>query len=116
VSGHVGPVSCVRPWPILTERLQARIPADRRERMTAMHPLGRLGTPEDVACAALFLFSACSSWITGITLDVAGGQILGWPGSCSARTRRAGTVLCAEPPRSSGSPAAGSRPGSGLLG
>jgi 3-oxoacyl-[acyl-carrier protein] reductase len=44
--------------------------------MTAMHPLGRLGTPEDVACAALFLVSDCSSWITGVTLDVAGGQIM----------------------------------------
>ena len=76
VAGHGVRVNCVSPSTILTERLQARIPADRRERMTAMHPLGRLGTPEDVACAALFLFSACSSWITGVTLDVAGGQIM----------------------------------------
>jgi 3-oxoacyl-[acyl-carrier protein] reductase len=52
------------------------IPADRREQLTAMHPLGRLGTPDDVACAALFLASNCASWITGITLDVAGGQIM----------------------------------------
>lgn len=44
--------------------------------MTALHPLGRLGTPEDAACAALFLASDCSSWITGFTLDVAGGQIM----------------------------------------
>jgi 3-oxoacyl-[acyl-carrier protein] reductase len=44
--------------------------------MAAMHPLGRLGTPEDVAYAALFLASDCSSWITGVTLDVAGGQIM----------------------------------------
>ena len=45
-------------------------------KLTAMYPLGRLGTPEDVACAALFLASGCSSWITGVTLDVAGGQIM----------------------------------------
>jgi 3-oxoacyl-[acyl-carrier protein] reductase len=44
--------------------------------MTAKHPLGRLGTPEDVALAVLFLASESSSWITGVTLDVAGGQIM----------------------------------------
>jgi 3-oxoacyl-[acyl-carrier protein] reductase len=66
----------VSPATILTERLQARIPADRRAQLTAMYPLGRLGTPEDVACAVLFLASDCASWITGVTLDVAGGQIM----------------------------------------
>jgi 3-oxoacyl-[acyl-carrier protein] reductase len=76
VAGDGVRVNCVSPSTILTERLQARIPADRREQMTAMHPLGRLGTPEDVACAALFLASESSSWITGVTLDVAGGQIM----------------------------------------
>ena len=76
VAGQGIRVNCVSPSTILTERLQARIPADRREQMTAMYPLGRLGTPEDVACAALFLASGCSSWITGVTLDVAGGQIM----------------------------------------
>jgi 3-oxoacyl-[acyl-carrier protein] reductase len=69
-------VNCVSPATILTERLQARIPADRRAQMTAMHPLGRLGTPDDVACAVLFLASESSAWITGVTLDVAGGQIM----------------------------------------
>jgi 3-oxoacyl-[acyl-carrier protein] reductase len=76
VAGHGVRVNCVSPSTILTERLQARIPAERRAQMTAMHPLGRLGTPEDVACAALFLASDCASWITGVTLDVAGGQIM----------------------------------------
>jgi 3-oxoacyl-[acyl-carrier protein] reductase len=45
--------------------------------MTALHPLGRLGTPEDVAGAVLFLASEAASWITGVTLDVAGGQVMG---------------------------------------
>jgi len=35
-----------------------------------------LGRPEDVAQAALLLASDASSWITGITLDVFGGQII----------------------------------------
>ena len=69
-------INCVSPSTILTERLQRTIPGDRREQMTAMHPLGRLGTPEDVALAVLFLASESSSWITGVTLDVAGGQIM----------------------------------------
>jgi 3-oxoacyl-[acyl-carrier protein] reductase len=69
-------INCVAPSTILTERLQTMIPAERKAQMTAMHPLGRLGTPEDVANAVLFLASDASSWITGITLDVAGGQIM----------------------------------------
>jgi 3-oxoacyl-[acyl-carrier protein] reductase len=69
-------VNCVSPSTILTERLQEMIPAERREQMTAMHPLGRLGRPEDVALAVLFLASESSSWITGVTLDVAGGQVM----------------------------------------
>jgi 3-oxoacyl-[acyl-carrier protein] reductase len=69
-------VNCISPSTILTERPQAMIPEDRREQMTAMHPLGRLGSPDDVALATRFLASESSLWITGITLDVAGGQIM----------------------------------------
>lgn len=39
-------------------------------------PLGRLGQPGDVAAATLFLASSASSWITGVTLDIAGGKIM----------------------------------------
>ena len=41
--------------------------------MAAEIPLGRLGALEDVTLAALFFASDSSSWITGATLDVAGG-------------------------------------------
>ena len=37
-------------------------------------PLGRFGTPEDVARAVSFLLSDDASWITGVTLGVDGGQ------------------------------------------
>jgi len=37
-------------------------------------PLGRLGTPDDVACVALLLASRAGSWITGQTIVVAGGM------------------------------------------
>lgn len=40
------------------------------------HPIQRLGTPQDVADAAVFLASGGSSWISGITLDIAGGSVL----------------------------------------
>ena len=39
----------------------------------AMHPLGRLGQPEDVAQAVVFLLDPANSWITGQVLTVDGG-------------------------------------------
>jgi NAD(P)-dependent dehydrogenase (short-subunit alcohol dehydrogenase family) len=39
-------------------------------------PLGRLGTPEEVASVVVFLASNESSYITGITIDVSGGRYL----------------------------------------
>jgi len=44
--------------------------------MLDFHPIKRLGTPEDVARAALFLASDDAAWITGIVLDVAGGSVM----------------------------------------
>ena len=43
------------------------------ERIIGHHPLGRLGKPEDVAYAALFLASDESPWITGLDMGVDGG-------------------------------------------
>jgi NAD(P)-dependent dehydrogenase (short-subunit alcohol dehydrogenase family) len=40
-------------------------------------PLKRLGVPDDIAGAALFLASDLASWITGQTLVVDGGALLG---------------------------------------
>jgi NAD(P)-dependent dehydrogenase (short-subunit alcohol dehydrogenase family) len=53
-----------------------RDPEALREKLRAGVPLGRLGTPEDVARAALFLASDESGWISGVVLDIAGGAIL----------------------------------------
>jgi 3-oxoacyl-[acyl-carrier protein] reductase len=69
-------VNCIAPETILTERNQAQIPADVQDRLRDAHPIRRLGTPEDVAGAALFLAAEQSSWISGITIDVAGGSVL----------------------------------------
>jgi 3-oxoacyl-[acyl-carrier protein] reductase len=44
------------------------------ERVRGMIPFGRLGTPEEVANAVVFLASDAASWITGVALAVDGGQ------------------------------------------
>ncbi|MEE3258023.1 MAG: SDR family NAD(P)-dependent oxidoreductase [Candidatus Latescibacterota bacterium] len=46
---------------------------EQREKVMAMIPLGRLGEPEEIAYAALFLASPLADYITGTTLDVNGG-------------------------------------------
>jgi 3-oxoacyl-[acyl-carrier protein] reductase len=76
VAHHGIRVNCLAPSTVMSERMRAAIPDEQREKMAAMYPLGRLGEPGDVAEAALFLASDASSWITGVTLDIAGGQIM----------------------------------------
>jgi NAD(P)-dependent dehydrogenase (short-subunit alcohol dehydrogenase family) len=48
--------------------------AMRRERI-AVHPIGRLGQPEDIAGLAVYLASAESSWVTGALFPVDGGYL-----------------------------------------
>jgi 3-oxoacyl-[acyl-carrier protein] reductase len=80
IAAQAGPsgvrANCLAPETILTERNRAEIPPAVQEQLRAAHPIRRLGTPEDVAQAALFLASARSSWVSGITVDVAGGAVL----------------------------------------
>jgi 3-oxoacyl-[acyl-carrier protein] reductase len=80
VAAQVGPlgirVNCIAPETIMTDRNQQRIPEAQIKPLVDMHPIKRLGTPEDVAQAALFLASDNSPWITGIVLDVAGGAVM----------------------------------------
>jgi 3-oxoacyl-[acyl-carrier protein] reductase len=68
--------NCIAPETILTERNQQRIPETQIQSLIDMHPIRRLGTPEDVARAALFLASNEAPWITGVVLDVAGGSVM----------------------------------------
>jgi 3-oxoacyl-[acyl-carrier protein] reductase len=80
VAAQAGPfgirVNCIAPETILTERNQQRIPDEQRSALIESHPIKRLGTPDDVARAVLFLVSDESSWITGVILDVAGGAVM----------------------------------------
>jgi 3-oxoacyl-[acyl-carrier protein] reductase len=80
LAAQVGPAgmraNCIAPETILTETNRRWITAEQRERLVEMHPVRRLGTPEDVARAALFLASDHSGWIGGVILDIAGGATL----------------------------------------
>ena len=49
---------------------------EERKKVLSNIPLGRLGTPEEVASVVVFLASDESSYITGITIDVSGGRYL----------------------------------------
>lgn len=69
-------VNCLAPDTILTDRIERFMPETQQRQWAALFPLGRLGMPGDVANATLFLASDASAWITGVTLDVAGGKIM----------------------------------------
>jgi 3-oxoacyl-[acyl-carrier protein] reductase len=69
-------VNCLAPSAIENDRMRSWLSEQQRFELGATFPLGRLGQPGDVAAASLFLASAASSWITGVTLDVAGGKVM----------------------------------------
>jgi 3-oxoacyl-[acyl-carrier protein] reductase len=80
VASEAGPhgvrANCLAPHTILTEQIRRMAPQEWRDQMAAAVPLRRLGTPEDVARAAVFLTSDSAAWLTGVTLDVAGGYVM----------------------------------------
>ena len=67
--------NAVAPHAIETE-MSAQWSEERRREIIAAIPLGRLGRPEDVAQAVLFLASDAASFITGEILDVNGGALM----------------------------------------
>jgi 3-oxoacyl-[acyl-carrier protein] reductase len=68
-------VNCVAPGFIDTDMTRAMTEA-QREALLARIPLGRLGTPDDVAAAVVFLATPAASYITGVTLHVNGGMLM----------------------------------------
>lgn len=76
VAGNGIRVNCIAPSAIENDRMRSWVPDDKRRALAAAFPLGRLGQPGDVAAATLFLASEASSWITGVTLDIAGGKVM----------------------------------------
>jgi 3-oxoacyl-[acyl-carrier protein] reductase len=77
IAKELGPhgvrANVIAPATVTSERI---VDEEAQEKTSAMSPLGRMGTPEDCALATLFLVSDSASWMTGVTLDVAGGRIM----------------------------------------
>jgi 3-oxoacyl-[acyl-carrier protein] reductase len=68
-------VNAINPGMVETEGLRTAgiHESDMRRQIEATTPLGRIGKPEDIAPAAVYLASADSAWVTGETLYIAGG-------------------------------------------
>ncbi|HEY0266296.1 MAG TPA: SDR family oxidoreductase [Rhizomicrobium sp.] len=69
-------VNCLCPGFVNTP-LRRHAGEQRRAKLVALHPLGRMGEPEDIAHMALFLMSDQASWITGQAIAVDGGFNIG---------------------------------------
>lgn len=74
-SPHGIRINCICPGTIVTERWKAHFAQDpeMEKRLTKIYPIGRLGNPEDIANAVLFLASDEASFITGAVLTIDGG-------------------------------------------
>ncbi|MER3438464.1 MAG: hypothetical protein C4346_13255, partial [Chloroflexota bacterium] len=72
-------VNCIAPGTIRTPIWRERLAKDPHvfDKLAKWYPLGRVGEPDDVASAAVFLCSDEASWITGVTLPVDGGLTAG---------------------------------------
>jgi 3-oxoacyl-[acyl-carrier protein] reductase len=69
-------VNCIAPGFIDTDMTRA-LAEEQRDILQSQIPLGRLGSPDDVAAAVAFLASDAAQYITGETLHVNGGLYMG---------------------------------------
>ena len=68
-------VNAVAPGPVATEAFSEVLgTAGQHEAIAATIPLGRMGTPDDIAGAVLYLVSDAAAWVTGQLILVAGGR------------------------------------------
>ncbi|MEV4311492.1 SDR family oxidoreductase [Actinocrispum sp. NPDC049592] len=72
-------VNAVAPGITWTPRVAAAQTPETRLALDALHPLGRVGLPADIAAAILFLTSDLSQWITGQTIPIDGGATVNGP-------------------------------------
>jgi len=69
-------VNGIAPGPTDTEATRSVVPPAIAKQILAQLPLSRMGQPEDIVGACLFLLSEDAAWITGQILNVDGGQIM----------------------------------------
>ncbi|HVM41827.1 MAG TPA: SDR family NAD(P)-dependent oxidoreductase [Acidimicrobiia bacterium] len=80
-------VNAVAPGAVKTPRVMAATTDERRSESGRSIPLARMGEPEEIAKAALFLASNLASYVTGQTLVVDGGASVKFPLSLGGRER-----------------------------
>lgn len=80
VSGRGVRVNAIAPGWIETEMLRQALKSDpqREQRVLSRTPMGRLGTPEDIGWAAVYLSSPAARFVTGSVLTVDGGASIGF--------------------------------------
>jgi len=76
VARHGIRVNAIAPGPIETPMMSSALTPQQKESYAKQVPLGRLGQPQDIGNAAVFLCSDAASFITGTTLPVSGGTDL----------------------------------------
>jgi NAD(P)-dependent dehydrogenase (short-subunit alcohol dehydrogenase family) len=81
LAGHKIRVNAVAPAAVKTPALERWVPKDEvdttLDTFAPFHPLGRVGTPADVANAVTYLLSDKANWVTGAILNVDGGVMAG---------------------------------------
>jgi NAD(P)-dependent dehydrogenase (short-subunit alcohol dehydrogenase family) len=82
-------VNAVSPGAVRTEMLLSVFGSEEVDRMGAVHPLGRIGRPEEIADAVAWLFSDESSYFTGQSLTLDGGLTAQRPRAQGPITERA---------------------------
>jgi 3-oxoacyl-[acyl-carrier protein] reductase len=75
VAGRGITVNCVAPG-LIDTAMTDKLTAEQRGRLTTAIPVGRLGTPEEVAAAVAYLASAEAAYVTGQTLHINGGMVM----------------------------------------
>ncbi|MFI8961629.1 SDR family NAD(P)-dependent oxidoreductase [Streptomyces sp. NPDC053493] len=75
VGRHGVRVNCLAPSAVLNERMRRFMTEEQLTDLADSFPLGRIGRPEDVAEAVVYLASDAASWVTGAVLDLTGGRV-----------------------------------------